>query len=274
MDDLPKRSTFWRKYKAAFPDRYPSSASGWATFLVQMQGQDALLATLDSEQIEIGERCKGFQNPAFGTDRYDLVVIDDVGFIDQSKASCAPCWTNPNGDNCQWDCIKSTSPSGTFLNWPVKLEIGEPVPILYRNSGGQSLAELDNLIIRFEYLLVDLHVCIGEHSHQRGSFLHESSWDMLSNSDQSPWYFISALRDGTAPTPPAEPPSADEQLRRLQAALDDAATSCPTPSQELTDLFTAFTAVEDSTDAAGKAVSSVQLRSWGAIKNLIDAEGD
>ena len=62
----------------------------------------------------------------------------------------------------------------------------------------------------------------------------------------------------------------------VEVATVDTLLYCPKTDDELSDLFETFTGLADSTDAAGsgKAVSSVQLRSWGAIKALIDAEGD
>ncbi len=62
----------------------------------------------------------------------------------------------------------------------------------------------------------------------------------------------------------------------VEVATVDTLLYCPKTNDELNDLFETFTGLADSTDAAGagKAVSSVQLRSWGAIKALIAAEGD
>ncbi len=60
----------------------------------------------------------------------------------------------------------------------------------------------------------------------------------------------------------------------VEVATVDTLLYCPKTNDELSDLFETFTGLADSTDAAGsgKAVSSVQLRSWGAIKALIAVE--
>ena len=53
----------------------------------------------------------------------------------------------------------------------------------------------------------------------------------------------------------------------VEVTTTDTLYYCPKTNDELTDLFEAFTGVADSsTTGTGKAVSSIQLRSWGRNK--------
>ena len=59
----------------------------------------------------------------------------------------------------------------------------------------------------------------------------------------------------------------------VEVATVDTLLYCPKTNDELNDLFETFTGLADSTDAGtGKAVSSIQLRSWGAIKALVKGD--
>ena len=303
LDGMAASSTYWRNYFLYDPHALSQFKNdGFSTYSVRYDGMDALLGMLDSEQIEKDADACGDLSLGTRMNRYSLWVTPEAAFVDTTYRGCEPCLTNPNGAGCE-DCL--LPPVGYVVGWGY-LERGTLDVRLYLINGGDPIDELPNLVIRYSYIQYDYATCAGLHTHKPGLWLHigkERHRVEKRAGENSPWYLMSALRSGTV-TPPADPPAdppatvtpsvdpavlqarvdslnallgaqADSlQILAARLATTDTLHYCPQTANDLNNLFEAFTGLADSTDAAGagKAVSSVQLRSWGAIKALIAVE--
>ena len=225
LDGMAASSPFWRNYFLYADDALSGlKDDGFSTYSVHYDGQDALLTTLDSEQIEISDASCFWLSRGTRLTRYDLWAQSELAFVDLTRTDCKPCLTNPNGAGCE-PCL--TRAEGVQKGGGL-LERGTLDARLYRIEGGYHIDELENLVVRYRYVQNDRANCAGQHSHKPGLGMHigtekHSSGDL--KSDWSLWYLMSALRSGTVTvsTPPADPvtPTVDPvEVARLQTRID------------------------------------------------------
>ena len=159
------------------------------------------------------------------------------------------------------------------------LDIGGLPAVLYRVTGGYSLDELPNLVIRFRYSQIDHVGCAWDHVHKPGTGQHtndkyHASWEDSAfppslDGDWSPWYLVSALRSGNvAVTSPADPDPVDPAEPEAESPADDSA--------ELARLRATVSALRDSLRAAGvwaAALRGALLALQAQIDALQSADG-